>query len=88
MKNKGRDYLPLYKSVKILIHKIKKMQDFLDKLDAELDNMQPKSDAVKKVEENKVVIKSISNKKDEKSDLEKRIEEKIKKYSNKSKNSS
>jgi hypothetical protein len=57
------------------------MQDFLDKLDDELDNMQPKKKVVE-VKNNEVVIESISNNKDKdsKSELEKKIEEKIKKY--------
>jgi hypothetical protein len=64
------------------------MQDFLDKLDDELNSMQPKKDAVNK-EENKTVVESISNDENStKSDLEKKIEEKIKKYDYSNKSSS
>jgi ribonuclease J len=64
------------------------MQDFLDKLDEELNSMQPKKDAVNK-EENKMVVESISNDENStKSDLEKKIEEKIKKYDYSNKSSS
>ena len=55
------------------------MQDFLDKLDDELNNMQPKKE--KKIDSSEVVITSVSNKKE---DINKRVEEKIKKYNNKS----
>jgi cell division protein FtsX len=59
------------------------MQDFLDKLDDELNNMKPK----KENNTPEVVITSVSNKKTN-TKISKKVDEKIKKYDYSKKNKS